>query len=54
MTKRELLEAIDKYDDDACVICKDEAGGWDNIKHVEDDGSGIAIVFGGGSPFSDE
>ena len=54
MTKKELLKALENYRDDACVICRDESGGWDNIIEVVPDGCSIAIVFGGGSPFSDE
>ena len=54
MTKKELLKALENFDDDAVVICMDEEGGWDNILHVIEVGSSIAIVFGGGSPFSDE
>ena len=54
MTKGELLRALDGYDDDAVVVCRDEHCGWDNIQRVEPDGCSVAIVFGGGSPFSDE
>ena len=54
MTKAELIKALEQFDEDAVVICMDESGGWDNINSVVADGSGIAIVFGGGSPFSDE
>lgn len=54
MTKNELVIALNDFDDDCIVICKDESGGWDNIIKVESDGSAISIVFGGGSPFSDE
>lgn len=54
MTKKELLEALDGFHDDSVVICRDSDGGWDNIETVEPDGCCIAIVFGGGSPFSDE
>ena len=53
-TKKELIMMLDNLEDDAVVICKDESGAWDNILRVENDGSNIAIVFGGGSPFSDE
>ena len=54
MTKKELLKALEKLYDDAVVICMDDNGGWDNILHVIEVGSSIAIVFGGGSPFSDD
>ena len=55
MTKTELIEELSGFaDDDACVVCMDETGGWDNIKEIKKDGSTIAIVFGDGSPFSDE
>lgn len=53
-TKKELIEMLAEYDEDAVVICIDENGGWDNIQMVKQDGSSIAIVFGGGSPFTDE
>jgi len=53
-TKRELIKMLDQYDDDDGVVCMDEDGGWDNIIEVKKDGGVIAIVFGGGSPFSDE
>jgi len=54
-TKRELIKMLDEYDDDDGVVCMDEDGGWDNIIEVrKSDGGVIAIVFGGGSPFSDE
>ena len=53
-TKKELIAMLEDYDDDTVIICMDENGGWDNIIDVERDGSAIAIVFGGGSPFSDE
>ena len=54
MTKKELIEALDVYRDDIVVICKDDQGCWDNIERVEPDGCSAAIVFGGGSPFTDE
>lgn len=54
MTKKELIKALAGYDDDAVIVCEDEGGIWDNIQRVESDGSIISIVFGGGSPFSDE
>ena len=53
-TKKELIDMLKDYDDDDVVICVDEEGGWDNIKEVRQDGSVIAILFGGGSPFSKE
>lgn len=54
ITKKELIEALDGYHNDTVVICRDEDGGWDNVERVENDGCAVAIVFGGGSPFSDE
>ena len=53
-TKKEVIDMLEEYDDYAVVICKDASGGWDNIEDVKQDGSSIAIIFGGGSPFSDE
>ena len=54
MTKKELITLLDGYGEDVVIICKSSFGGWDNIILVEPDGSAVAIVFGGGSPFSDE
>ena len=54
MTKKELIKALEQFDCDAVVICEDESGGWDNIQEIKGDGTLISIVFGGGSPFSDE
>ena len=54
MTKRELIIALERFHEDDIVICKDENGMWDNIERVEADSCCIAIIFGGGSPFSDE
>jgi len=54
MTKKELLKALEPFDEDLVVICADETGGWDNVESVEQDGPCIAINFGGGSPFSGE
>lgn len=53
-TKKELIKMLEPYDDDSIVIVMDDVGGWDNIEEVKQDGSNIAIVFRGGSPFSDE
>jgi len=54
MTKKELIEALKDCDDDLIVVCSDTNGGWDNIEKVVDTGCSIAIIFGGGSQFSDE
>jgi len=56
MTKRQLIEMLNELDcnDYDVVICKHEFGGWDNISHIEYDGTDISIVFGGGSPFINE
>lgn len=54
MTKKELLKELEQYGDDSVVVCISEDGAWDNTEKVEPFGSNIAIVFGGGSPFSDE
>lgn len=53
-TKLELLKMLEKFNDDDVVICMDESGGWDNIIEVKKIKGSIAIIFGGGSPFSDE
>jgi len=54
MTKKELIKALEPFDEDEVVICQDEHGCWDNIQTVEQEGSNITIIFGGGAPFSDE
>lgn len=55
MTKTELIAALEPFDEDAVVVCMDDTGCWDNIEKVVKFGNGaIAIIFGGGSPFSDE
>lgn len=53
-TKKELIEMLEEFDDYDIVVCMDSNGGWDNIEDVRKWGSNIAILFGGGSPFSDE
>ena len=53
-TKKDLLKMLDDFKDDQVVIIMDEKGGWDNVQEVKSAGACIAIVFGGGSPFSDE
>jgi len=53
MTKKELVEALERIEDDAVVVCADENGGWDNIIKVGKIGKTPAIISGGGSPFSD-
>jgi len=54
MTVSELIRELTAHDRDKVVVCSDDGGGWDNIQEVKDDGGTIRIVFGGGSPFSDE
>lgn len=54
MTKKELIADLQRFNDDDVVVCMDEYGSWDNIEHLKEDGGVIAIVWGGGSPFSDE
>ena len=54
MTKAELIESLEGIDDDDVIVCADEDGGWDNIIRIGLVGGTPAIIFGGGSPFSDE
>ena len=54
MTVSELIRELTKYDCDKVVVCSDESDGWDNIEEIKDESFAISIVFGGGSPFSDE
>jgi len=50
----ELLDAMAEGRADDVVVCMDEQGGRDNVSRLKKDGRSFAIVFGGGSPFSDE
>jgi len=54
MLVEQLIEKLKAMPQEDVVICQDESGGWDNIKEVHSNGSTVNIVFGGGSPFSDE
>lgn len=54
MTKANLIKALDHVDNDKIVVCSDEDGCWDNIIEVGMVRGIPAIIFGGGSPFSDE
>ena len=54
MTKKELVKALERFDDDEVIVISDEKGGWDNIQEVGTIDGTAAIFFGGGSPFSDE
>lgn len=54
MTKAELINALQQFDDDEVVVCADESGMWDNIEDVVRLKGTPTIVFGGGSAFSDE
>ena len=54
MTKKELIYALQDFDDDEVIVISDETGGWDNIDQVGRIDGTAAIFFGGGSPFSDE
>lgn len=54
MIVKQLIEKLKEFEfdqEDACVICMDESGGWDNIEDVYYDGTTVNIIFGGGSPF---
>jgi len=44
MTKRELIKALEKFDDDSVVIIGDGIDGWSNIETVKQDGSQISIT----------
>jgi hypothetical protein len=54
MTKIELLRALQQFGDDEVIVCADESGCWDNIERVERVNNTPTIIWGGGSPFSDE
>ena len=54
MNKKELIEALETVDDYSVIVCMDDQGCWDNIEEVKSLGWCTAIIFGGGSPFSDE
>ena len=54
-TKKELVKMLEEtFSDDDVVVIMDEGGGWDNIDFVGVKNGMNVIVFGGGSPFSDE
>jgi len=38
---------------DVVIVCGDKSGGWDNIVEVKG-GIEPIIIFGGGSPFSED
>ncbi len=44
MTKKELIEALEPFSDDAIVICKDLSGEWGTVE-IEDNRSYIAIII---------
>jgi hypothetical protein len=44
MTKKELINALSQFDDDAVVILSD-GNGWSNIDDVKKDGCQIAILL---------
>lgn len=56
MTKQELIKALDQFGDDEVIVCAYEDDlAWDNIQQVcRANGQMPTIIFGGGSPFSDE
>ncbi len=55
MTKKELIEELDIFEEYDVIVCSNLNGGWDNIERVGYVGGGTpAIFFGGGSPFTDE
>jgi len=55
-TRKELIQMLDDQNvgEDDVIVCADMGGGWDNIVEVASLNGTPAIVFGGGSPFSDE
>ena len=54
MQVKQLIRKLQEMDEEAVVICKDEQGGWDNIRKVEFDGVVVSVIFGGGSPFKSD
>lgn len=54
MTVGQLIEKLKEFDPDDIAVCEDSTGGWDNIETVYQGGCVVNIVWGGGSPFSDE
>ncbi len=34
MTKKELIDCLDIFDDDCVVIIKEKSGGWSNIEYL--------------------
>jgi hypothetical protein len=55
-TRKELIQMLDDQhvEDDDVIVCAAMSGGWDNIVEVVSLNGTPAILFGGGSPFSDE
>ena len=43
MTKSDLINRLDEFDDDAVVVFVDCNGGWCNLQDVTRDGNSIAI-----------
>ncbi len=54
MLVEQLIEVLKEMPQENVAICQGEDGGWGNIKGVRVDGLIVRIIFGGGSPFSDE
>lgn len=44
MTKKELIDKLEIYDNDACVVMSD-GGGWANIGEVVADQRGLVFVM---------
>lgn len=44
MTKKELIERMELFDDDDVAIIMDGRGGWCNIEKVVKKGSSIALI----------
>tara|TARA_R110000822_G_scaffold254332_3_gene380638 strand:+ start:5288 stop:5455 length:168 start_codon:yes stop_codon:yes gene_type:complete len=54
MLVEQLIEVLKEMPQESVAVCQDLDGGWDNITGVRVNGSTVNIIFGGGSPFSDE
>lgn len=44
MTKRDLIKALEEYNDDDVVIIGCSKSGWSNIEELKQDGSCISIM----------
>ena len=54
MTKKELIKALEDFEDDQIVIIGDFEDGWSNINEVKKSGSCISITSDMTRPFTSD